>query len=214
MQFLYLIPCLTNRDIRFSPLLLPNSNSIRWVAKNVPFSPVGLNSFHGSITRWCIRCSCFLFCKSQFNNEFVSKPFRNWKYATGTCTSGGSLNHDTLPESHKQCVEQAASFLAIMIKAQKSVRSQLSQAYDNQIRLNTRALTVIIHSIQFLVKQGLALRSGNWNKADKSEHGNFTSLLEFMEKHSPDLKPISKPLPEMHGTMHSTCNPKFKMNLS
>ena len=129
---------------------------------------------------------CFLFCKSRFNNEFDSKPFRNWKNATGT--SRGSLNSHALSQSHRQYMEQAASFLAIMNKAQKSLRSQLSQAYDNQVQLNTRALTVIIDSIQFLVKQGLALRGGNWDKAAKNEDGNFTSLLEFMKKHSPELK--------------------------
>lgn len=129
---------------------------------------------------------CFLFCKSRLNKEFISKPFRNWKNATGT--SRGSLNRHSASRSHKQCLEQAASFLAIMNKTQNSVRSQLSQAYDNQVQLNTKALTVIIDSMQFLVKQGLALRGCNWDKAAMSEDGNFTSLLELMRKYSPELK--------------------------
>ena len=32
------------------------------------------------------------------------------------------------------------------------------------------------------------MRGGNWDKADKSEDGNFTSLLELMKKYSPELK--------------------------
>lgn len=40
-------------------------------------------------------------------------------------------------------MEQAASFLAVVKNTQLSIRSQLSQAYDNQVQTNTRALTVI-----------------------------------------------------------------------
>ena len=95
-----------------------------------------------------------------------------------------------------------------MNKTQKSVRSQLSQAYDNKVQVNTRALTVIIDSIQFLVKQGLALRGSNWDKAANSEDGNFTSLLELMRKYSPQLKSHLENSPRMHGT----CRLKSKTN--
>ena len=94
-----------------------------------------------------------------------------------------------------------------MNKTQKSARSQLSQAYDNN-QVNTRALTVIIDSIQFLVKQGLALRGSNWDKAANSEDGNFTSLLELMRKYSPQLKSHLENSPRMHGT----CRLKSKTN--
>ena len=60
--------------------------------------------------------------------------------------------------------------------------------YDKQVQLNTRALLLIIDSIQFLVKQGLGLRGSNWDKGSKRENGNFTSLLEFLCKYSADLK--------------------------
>ena len=104
-------------------------------------------------------------------------------------------------------MEQAASFLAVMNKAQKSVRSQLSQAYNNQVQLNTRAPTVIIDSIQFLVKQGPALRGGNWDEADKSEDGNFTSLLEFMKKAQSKAK-IPSPKLSQKCTVPVTQNSK------
>ena len=45
-----------------------------------------------------------------------------------------------------QCVEQAASFIAIMEKNQQSIKSQLSEAYDNQVQLNTSTVknTIVI----------------------------------------------------------------------
>ena len=75
-----------------------------------------------------------------------------------------------------------------------------------QIELNMT--TVIIDSIQFLVKQGLALRGSNWDKAANSEDGNFTSLLELMRKYSPQLKSHLENSPRMHGT----CRLKSKTN--
>lgn len=129
---------------------------------------------------------CFLFGRAHFNSEFVSSPFRNWKNATGT--SRGALNRHSLSQTHQECVEQAASFIAVMEKNQQSIKSQLSAAYDNQVQLNTRALLSIIDCIQFLVKQGLGLRGSNWDKGAKKEDGNFTSLLDFVSKYSADLK--------------------------
>ena len=61
-------------------------------------------------------------------------------------------------------MEQVASFLAIMNKAQKSVKLQLSQAYDSQVQLNTAALIVIIDNIQFVVSKGW-FEGGNWDKS-------------------------------------------------
>ena len=75
-----------------------------------------------------------------------------------------------------------------MEKSQKSIKSQLSEAYDNQVQLNMTALQVIVDSIQFLIKQGLGLRGSNWDKGTKREDGNFTSLLDFLGKYSAELK--------------------------
>ena len=54
--------------------------------------------------------------------------------------------------------------------------------------MNTRAILGIIDSIQFLIKQRLGLRSSNWDKGTKREHGNFTSLVHFKGKYSTELK--------------------------
>ena len=56
------------------------------------------------------------------------------------------------------------------------------------MQANTAALLVIVDSIQFLVKQGLGLRGSNWVKGSKREDGNFSSLLDFLSKYSPELK--------------------------
>ena len=129
---------------------------------------------------------CFLFSKARINSEFVSTPFCNWKNATGA--SHGALNRHSAHHTHQQCVEQVASFKAVMEKKTDSIKPQLSEAYDKQMHANTTALLAIVDSIQFLIKQWLGLRGSNWDKSAKREDGNFSSLLDFLSSYSPELK--------------------------
>lgn len=128
---------------------------------------------------------CFLFSKSH-NNEFVSTPFCSWKNARGA--SRGALNRHSVSLMHQQCVEQAAGFRGVEEKRADSIKSQLSEAYDKQVQTNTAALLAIVDSILFLVKQGLGLRGSNWDRASKREDGNFSCLLHFVSKYSPELQ--------------------------
>ena len=75
-----------------------------------------------------------------------------------------------------------------MEKNQLSIKSYLSESYDRQVQVNTRALLAIIDCIQFLVKQGLGLRGSNWDKDNKREDGNLTRLVIFLSEYSTDLK--------------------------
>ena len=67
-------------------------------------------------------------------------------------------------------MEQADSFIAVVEKRKMFIRSQLSADYDKQVLENAKA---IIDVIQFLTKQGLALRVYHWNKVTRREDGNF-----------------------------------------
>ena len=129
---------------------------------------------------------CFLFSKARLNSEFVSTPFRNWKNATGA--SRGALNRHSTATTHQQCVEQAAGFKGVVEKRAHSIKSQLSEAYDQQVQANRAALLSIVDSIQFLVRQGLGLRGSNWDKGAKREDGNFSSVLDLLSKYSPELE--------------------------
>lgn len=119
-----------------------------------------LSSFlgFGTLHHWMVVfCGpCFLFSQVRFNSKFVSTPFRNWKNAVGTFC--GLLNRHSQSQAHKQCVELLVSFITVMEKNKQSIKSQLSEAYDKQVQLNTRALLLIFDSMQFLIKQGLGLR--------------------------------------------------------
>ena len=128
---------------------------------------------------------CFLFSRARFNIEFVSSPCCNWKNAVG---SRGKLNHHAESQSHKESSEKAARFIAIMDKKELSIRSQLSEEYDRQVQVNTRALLAIIDCIQFLVKQGLGLRGSDWDKSTKRENGNFSRLIDFLSEYNAELK--------------------------
>ena len=97
------------------------------------------------------------------------------------------MNRHSHSQVHQQCAEQAARFLAVMNKSEKSIRSQLSESYERQVEKNTKALLAIIDAIQFLVKQGLPLRGSNWDKTAKREDGNFSSLVDLLSQYSTDL---------------------------
>ena len=129
---------------------------------------------------------CYLFSLARYNNEFVSSPFRNWKHAVGS--SCGKLNRHSESLSHKECLAKAASLIAIMNNKELSIRSRLSEEYDRQVQLNTKALLAIIDCIQFLVKQGLGLRGSEWDKGRKRENGNFSMLIDFLSKYNDELK--------------------------
>ena len=164
---------LTNRDMKFSLVRVLSSGSILLIHKSDTFNPNGLNFSHGSGS------------KSR-NNEFVSTPFCSWKNARGA--SRGALNRHSVSLMHQQCVEQAAGFRGVEEKRADSIKSQLSEAYDKQVQTNTAALLAIVDSILFLVKQGLGLRGSNWDRASKREDGNFSCLLHFVSKYSPELQ--------------------------
>ena len=122
---------------------------------------------------------CFLFGSARFNSEFITSPFRDWKNATGS--SRGCLNrHNSFCKSH-QCAEQAVSFIAVMEKRRMSIRSQLSADYDKQVQENAKALMAIIDVIQFLTKQGLALRGHHWNKVTRGKDGNFSAFIDIWQ---------------------------------
>jgi len=114
--------------------------------------------------------------------------FCDWKNATGT--SRGALNRHSLSHGHLQCVEQAVTFIAVMEEKRQSIKSKLSDLYDKEVQQNTKAPICIIDVLQFLTKQGLALRGHTWNKGTKRESGNFNTLIDLMAKyHVPSCIP-------------------------
>lgn len=128
---------------------------------------------------------CLLFSSARFNSEFVTAPFRDWKNAVGTAR--GTLNRHSSSQNHIQCQERAIAFIAVMEKRKLSIKSQLSSVYDNQVQKNAKALVAIVDIIQYLVRQGLALRGHTWNKETKREGGNFSTMVDFVAKYSPEL---------------------------
>ena len=121
-----------------------------------------------------------------FNSEFIKEPFRDWKNATGALR--GCLNRHNASLNHLQCVEKAANFLAVMDKNRLSIKSQLSNEYEKQVQVNTRALLAIIDVIQFLANQGIALRGHHWNKVTHRENGNFSTMIDFLANYSTELR--------------------------
>lgn len=159
----------------------PNSQNRRFQAK-------WMEEFHWlrySVSSDGVFCApCFIFNNSRLI-DFIKSPFHDWKNAVGT--SRGALNRHTASDNDQLSVEKSVSFIAIMQKNKKSIKSQLSSSYDKQVQQNTKALTCIVDAIQFLIKQGLALRGHHWNKTTKWENGNFSMLINFLSTYSLEM---------------------------
>ena len=69
----------------------------------------------------------FLFNRTG-NSEFITSPFQDWKNAAGA--SRGALNRHSVSENHQLCIEKSVNFIAVMEKKKKSIKSQLSERYD------------------------------------------------------------------------------------
>ena len=95
---------------------------------------------------------CFLFSKARINSEFVSTPFHNWKNATGA--SHGALKRHSASHTHQHCVEQPASFKAVMEKKADSIKSQLVKQTTSRCKLTRQ------HSLQSLIAFGFSLSRG------------------------------------------------------
>ena len=67
------------------------------------------------------------------------------------------------------------------------------------MQANTTAPFAIVDSIQFLIKQGLVLRGSNWDKSAKRKDGNFSSVLDFWNSYSLELKSHIHNSPKMQG---------------
>ena len=91
---------------------------------------------------------------------FLTKGFVNWKDA---CAS--FWKHEA-SKYHIDAVE-------VFSKPQKNVGEMLSQARCEQKKLNGRMLMTILQNVQYLGRQGLALRGHN------DEESNFTQLLKL-----------------------------------
>ena len=129
------------RNTKFFPSYLLLWRNTQWTTRNDVFNYAGYSSFLGFDTQrlGMVSCTpCFLFSLARFNNEFVSSPFHNRKNADGT--SCGKLNRHVVSQCHidERCYFNGKSQLLIM--------SHLSESYNRQVQVNTRALLAIIAS--------------------------------------------------------------------
>ena len=61
-------------------------------------------------------------------------------------------------QGHLQYAAQAVTFIVIMERKYPFKKSRLSDLYDKQVQQNTKGRISTIDVIQFLIKQGLALK--------------------------------------------------------
>ena len=112
---------------------------------------------------------------------FLSVGFSNWKKAI-EC-----FNKHEKTTSHRQAVELVEK----MPKTTRDVGDMLSSIHAQQKAENREMLKIILSSIRFLGRQGLALR-GRFKEADENNQAgevdsNFIQLLKLRAEDNPKL---------------------------
>ena len=127
---------------------------------------------------------CFVFSTEQSNPEFVNRPFCDWKNAVGQ--ERGALPRHENSEIHRGALQMAHDFLKVCHGERKPITQYISQAYQDKVERNKKALLAILDVIVSLAKRGIPLR-GNWCKEKAEEDGNFNFFVNWKAKDNNDL---------------------------
>lgn len=127
---------------------------------------------------------CFVFSPEQCNPEFVNKPFCDWKNALGR--ERGALPRHENSEIHRCALKMAHDFLKVCRGERKPITQYISQAYQDKVERNKKALLAILDVIVSLAKRGIPLR-GNWCKEKMEEDGNFNFFVNWKAQDNNDL---------------------------
>lgn len=125
---------------------------------------------------FCAACVCFAPPQTLKNQEFVSKPFKDWKNACGT--KRGALPAHNASDIHQAAMRTTEDFLAICNAEKKSINEHLSQAYHDKVEMNRKALMSILDVIISLSTRGIPLR-GRWLKESHEEDSNFNFFVKW-----------------------------------
>lgn len=106
------------------------------------------------------------------SESFVSKGFSNWKDATS------SFKKHQASKAHSEAVD----FVITLPKTTKHVGELVSKAYTAQREQARDMLQIILSSVRFLARQGLALRG---DLSDQSS--NLFQLLHLRGEDKPEL---------------------------
>ena len=127
--------------------------------------------------RDCVTCFT---CKSQISNlksernkeeTFLTTGYRNWKKA-----------RYAFSEHQKSKCHLTAMTFEVTVPKCGDVREMMSREEASRMELNRQCLMKIIETLQFIGRQGLALRGDS-----DDEDSNFIQLLKLRGKDVPDL---------------------------
>lgn len=133
---------------------------------------------------FCKFCVVFKQADSAHNQEFVKKPFTDFKNALGK--KRGSLTKHSDSNEHFSAVEKGQGFLATVNDNERSILRSVSRIPQKVIDRNTSVMLSIIDVIYTLSVKGIALR-GSWNANSNAEDGNFTYFLKWIAKRDETL---------------------------
>ena len=128
---------------------------------------------------YCNTCLLFLIDGPKGNkqkpNILVTKPYNNWKDATG------DLKVHSVSEAHTLATARKSAFIDTYLKPDERIDNVMNKHVKDTVQRNRQFLTSIIKCIELCGRNGIALR-GHRDDAtsfDKSHQGNFKNLLDF-----------------------------------
>lgn len=128
------------------------------------------NKVYCQVCKQCETMQLFNFATKR-ETAFTSTGFANWKHATETF------------QSHEQSAAHREAIMKIYSATHRTnVSKQLSKSHSQQMLLARTALLKIVSAIQYLTRQGLAIRGHS------EKEGNFSRLLELRSDDCTELK--------------------------
>lgn len=142
---------------------------------------------HSSALQVCLCKICMLFPQSDVRcyDNFVSKPFKNFKKVGGKDCS--ILRHEQSAYHKSACIEYQtlkASLTSPETTVQYKISSQNKDIYDKNLRL----LRMIVESVILCGKQNIPLRGHRDDSTSTSSNkGNFWAILNLLASNDEEL---------------------------
>ena len=127
---------------------------------------------------------CFLFATGSIRQQLdslVNSPFNRWARANILKTHADK-------SYHKDAMALSKGFISsVEAPEQTNIRVVLDNTIKERIKNNREILKHIITALDFLGKQGIAIRGHRENLSHEGNRGNFIELLMLLKEYDPAL---------------------------
>ncbi|XP_061170352.1 52 kDa repressor of the inhibitor of the protein kinase-like [Saccostrea echinata] len=130
---------------------------------------------------------CIAFGQQNQSDKLVTSGLRDWKNATGS--KRGTLQIHEESSAHQNALVKAVNLMKVYSGEEKSIKSSISQSYEDTVLKNREILSNIINVVIIALGQrNIPLRGHRWDTITKREDGNFDFFVHWLAKEKPVLK--------------------------